>query len=148
MHKIRCTHQYCAIDDSICKKYTNLSVYMDWARKEEKKLFKQLNTQSIKKCSRNEYTWQSGDICLNSFTCHTKRTIVMHRKSNVVVSVNKTVYCLCSSRHDYLCDIKYCAINKEACDEFKLTRNETASINKCIQYTLNLTSFFVDLFYY
>ncbi len=132
MHKIRCNSQYCAIDETTCKEFVNLSVYMESARKEEKKILKKL-IQNIKRCPRNEYKWQASDICLSSFTCQKKSTIVSHRKAGLVLSVKKTIYCPCSSKHDYLCDIKYCASNKEACDEFKAFKNETEIINKCIQ---------------
>ena len=131
-HKYRCSPHFCAVNKLACNELNNLKIYFETARNEEKKVLKQL-FQAIKKCARNEYTWQASDVCLSSFTCYTKNALVMHRQSKVIVSVKKPAYCPCTSEsQEYVCDTKYCALDKEACDEF-MKKNETLNINKCIQ---------------
>ena len=68
------------------------------------------------------------EFCINGENCSSIKTIPMRCKTRVQVS--KPIVCPCNRKFNYLCENKYCTLNKETCDKLN-TSSKFFQIKKC-----------------
>ena len=115
-YSYRCNSQYCAVSKESCHDLFELNAYIDSIKRGNsiaKLKFDKL-TQRIRKCPQIEV---STEVCLGSYSCSK-----IHKMDNllddVYVGIKIPSYCSCMHPNPYVCDTKYCAMDKETCDDF------------------------------
>jgi len=96
--------------------------------------------KGIKNCSRIPYQFDSNDFCVRERTCfqiELKSVGIWPFVITKNLDVNKII-CPCSGKHSYVCEIKYCSVNKEACDSIKFKKNSKLHYSKKCDNDLTL----------
>ena len=127
-------HIKCASNKKECdeyrmlKKYLNISQYgkempveLKLMLKSRQKKFEHFK-KHIHNCTRSEYKWKAGDMCLAGSDCYQKEFVLCLAASNSEFSwfkkishknfELKRVECPCGGQHTYQCGKDYCSINK------------------------------------
>lgn len=126
-----CGSNNCAADRKSCYYFQTLNSnliriiisptsYKYNLRKYEKEL------QMIKSCTAPFQDWNTNDVCIRSNECFLKHDFLFFNK---MYNMKKKINCFCDQTHKYQCNNKYCATNKQVCDDLLLKLSHE-SINK------------------
>lgn len=129
-YNFKCSNKICTIDRFICDEYELVYRLIKLVKKSsyfenEIKVFEAFS-KYISTCP---YVWQPDDICLNEKKCIQTQKII---SDNGPIFLRKKVVCLCEDEHSYNCG-KYCARNKNSCEEFFSENTNGSVINQKIK---------------
>lgn len=125
----KCGNEYCSSDQSFCFYYQNYKLVIDSNRKEKKSRYHKKLISSIHKCPPRKYEFKLDDVCLNGAGC-TEKKLVQLRFNKMVL--HKEIECPCMDTYNYHCNLGFCTINKEACDQFNQLRLLDSSITQVL----------------
>ena len=112
-----CNKEYCSVDEDACNDFTKLNIFLDTIKSvsTKRKIMKTMNT--IKVCANRPNEWKQTDICLNTFNCYERKSLI-HLLGKASANFIRHVTCPCNGNYKYKCRKQYCALNEETCDGF------------------------------
>lgn len=131
--KYECKHNKCSPDKTACVYFNSLIFTLNFYKKrnthlEEIRKFSEFQSR-ISKCPIQRHEWKKEDYCLNFVGC---ASIDFSVKMPMWKNKHIAIRCPCTRKHPYECDKNICALNKNACHNFKnKTINLLKKISKC-----------------
>ena len=128
-----CSAEYCSKDRLACVEFENINLVIRLASIDKplnKKTIRKLKIfhQKIKICPKNNYVFDSNEICINEKGCFLQQNFRM-RSGNV--KLIKNIECPCLNNTGYKCGNYHCSVNNHACDAFNSGVFNSSNMRSC-----------------